>query len=76
MTNLAGRILAQLVTGGTDPITQLPVVNHRSRNWEPEPLRYIGVRFAQSSLGRLDRKIARTGKPPTGRSLAERIASH
>jgi glycine/D-amino acid oxidase-like deaminating enzyme len=76
MTNLAGRILAELITGGTDPITQLPVVNHRSRNWEPEPFRYIGVRFAQSSLGRLDDRIAKTGKPPTGRSLAERIASH
>jgi glycine/D-amino acid oxidase-like deaminating enzyme len=76
MTNLAGRILAELITGGTDPITELPVVNHRSPNWEPEPLRYIGVRFAQSSLGRLDDRIARTGKAPTGRSLAERIAAH
>lgn len=32
-TNLAGRTL-----------TELPWVGHRSRNWEPEPLRWLGVR--------------------------------
>ena len=26
------------------PSTELPWVGHRSRNWEPEPLRWIGVR--------------------------------
>jgi hypothetical protein len=26
------------------PLTELPWVGHRSRNWEPEPLRWIGVR--------------------------------
>jgi hypothetical protein len=76
MTNLAGRILTDLVTGTRSPLTELPVVGHRSRNWEPEPLRYVGVRYAQWALGRLDDKVARTGVPPTGRSLAERIASH
>jgi glycine/D-amino acid oxidase-like deaminating enzyme len=76
MTNLAGRILAELIAGGTDPITTLPVVNHRSPDWEPEPLRFLGVRYAQAALGRLDDRISRTGRPPTGRSLAERIAAH
>jgi hypothetical protein len=26
------------------PRTDLPWVGHRSRNWEPEPLRWLGVR--------------------------------
>jgi glycine/D-amino acid oxidase-like deaminating enzyme len=75
-TNLAGRTLTDLITGERTPLTELPLVDHRSRNWEVEPFRWIGVRFAQWSLGRLDDRTARTGRPPTGRSLAERIAAH
>ena len=74
--NLAGRILADLITETRSPLTDLPLVNHRSRNWEPEPLRWLGVRFAQSALARVDRNAERTGRPPSGRSLAERLASH
>jgi glycine/D-amino acid oxidase-like deaminating enzyme len=43
-TNLAGRTLADLVLDQPSPHTELPWVGHRSRNWEPEPLRWIGVR--------------------------------
>ena len=75
-TNLAGRVLTDLVTGGAGPLTELPLVNHRSRNWEIEPFRWLGVRYAQWAIGRLDDTTARTGRPPTGRSLAERISAH
>ncbi len=75
-TNLGGRVLTDLVTGTPSELLTLPVVNHRSPNWEPEPLRAIGIRYSQWALGRLDERIARTGEPPTGRTLAERIASH
>ena len=54
----------------------LPLVNHRSPNWEPEPFRWIGVRYTQGAMARLDAKSEKTGKPPTGRSLAEWIARH
>jgi glycine/D-amino acid oxidase-like deaminating enzyme len=43
-TNLAGRTLADLVVGNRSPLTELPWVGHRSRDWEPEPLRWLGVR--------------------------------
>lgn len=43
-TNLAGRTLADLVLDRDTPITELPWVGHQSRNWEPEPLRWLGVR--------------------------------
>ncbi len=74
--NLAGRVLAGLILGEQNELTSLALVNHRSPNWEPEPLRWIGVRFTQELLLRLDARTARTGRPPTGRSLAERIADH
>ena len=41
--NLAGRTLAQLITGRESDLTHLPWVGHRSRDWEPEPLRWMGV---------------------------------
>lgn len=43
-TNLAGRTLADLVLERQTPITELPWVGHQAKNWEPEPLRWLGVR--------------------------------
>jgi glycine/D-amino acid oxidase-like deaminating enzyme len=42
-TNLAGRTLADLVTGADSDLVNLPWVGHRSRSWEPEPLRWLGI---------------------------------
>ena len=42
-SNLAGRTLADLICGQKSEITELPWVNHRSRNWELEPLRWLGI---------------------------------
>ncbi len=43
-SNVAARTLRDLVLGEEDTeLTSLPWVNHRSRQWEPEPLRYLGV---------------------------------
>ena len=41
--NLAGRCLADLITGRDSDLAKLPWVNHRSRNWEPEPVRWAGI---------------------------------
>lgn len=40
--NLAGLTLAELVLRETSERTSFAWVNHRSRNWEPEPLRWLG----------------------------------
>lgn len=42
-THLAGRTLADLLTGRRTKLTQLPWVGHASMPWEPEPLRWLGV---------------------------------
>jgi glycine/D-amino acid oxidase-like deaminating enzyme len=74
--NLFGRIVTDLIAGEVTDLTQLPTVNHRSPRWEPEPLRWLGIRFAQEGFARLDREGERTGKAPTGRTLVERIGRH
>ena len=43
-TNLAGRTLTDLVLKRDSDLTRLPWVGHESKTWEPEPLRWIGVR--------------------------------
>ncbi|MBW3605947.1 MAG: FAD-binding oxidoreductase [Actinobacteria bacterium] len=75
-SNLAGRTLADLITGQSTPLTRLPMAGHRSRRWEPEPLRWLGARYIQRAFGRLDRRAERGGRPPRGRSLAERLMRH
>ncbi len=76
LSNLAGRTLSDLLTGRRSELTTLPLVGHRSPSWEPEPFRWIGVRYVQEALGRVDAKAARTGRPPSGRSIAERFSPH
>lgn len=75
-SNLAGRTLADLITGVPSPLTTLPPVGHRSRNWEPEPLRWLGARFMQWAYDRIDRKAALSGRTPTGRTLPEWLGRH
>jgi len=62
-SNLAGRTLAQLIAGQESELTRLPWVGHRSRSWEPEPLRWLGVNGGRLLLSGADRAEARSGKP-------------
>ncbi len=75
-TNLVGRTLADLITGRDTELTALPLVGHRSPNWEPEPFRWLGVRYVQRALARLDARGVRTGRPLRGGALARRLAAH
>jgi glycine/D-amino acid oxidase-like deaminating enzyme len=75
-SNLAGRVLSDLINGVRSDVTELPCVNHRSRNWEPEPLRFLGVRYVQRAYERLDAAAERSGVPADGTSIAERLTSH
>ncbi len=74
--NLSGQILADLISGRESELTHLPPVNYENRKWEPEPLRWLGIRFVQSGFTELDRRAEQTGRAPTGRSLAERLGRH
>lgn len=62
-TNLAGRTLADLVTGRDSDLVSLPWVGHRSPRWEPEPLRWVGVNAGLLAVALADRWERRLGKP-------------
>jgi glycine/D-amino acid oxidase-like deaminating enzyme len=61
--NLAGRTLADLIRGVGSDLTRLPWVQHRSRPWEPEPLRWLGVNAARWLAASADASEERTGRP-------------
>ena len=67
-TNLAGRTLADLITGRTSQLTCLAWVDHRSRPWEPEPFRWMGINGALRLTAQADAVEARTGKPSRWRA--------
>ncbi len=74
--NLAGRVLTDLLTQTDSELVRLPMVGHRSPDWEPEPLRWLGIRYTQWGLAQADQRAERSGRAPTGRTLAERLGAH
>jgi glycine/D-amino acid oxidase-like deaminating enzyme len=68
--NLAGRTLADLVLGRDTNLTRLPWVGHRSPRWEPEPLRWLGVRLVAAAAVRADRAEASSRPLATVRARA------
>jgi glycine/D-amino acid oxidase-like deaminating enzyme len=60
--NISGRTLADLVLGRDSDLASLPWVGHRSRKWEPEPLRYLASTAIVRTLGSADRAEDRNGR--------------
>jgi len=72
-SNLAGRTLADLILGRPSELTALAWVDRRSRRWEPEPLRWLGVNGSIAAMAHADRVEARTGRPSRIGSVVERL---
>lgn len=64
-SNLAGRTLADLALGRQTEITALPWVNRKVRQWEPEPLRWLGVHLMYALLRIADGREERLGIGPS-----------
>ncbi len=75
-SNLAGRTLADLIIGTDSDLTALPWVNHRSRRWEPEPLRWLGANGGLAVMTSADAAEARTGRPARRAELFGRFLGH
>ncbi|MGP9606906.1 NAD(P)/FAD-dependent oxidoreductase [Glutamicibacter sp. 287] len=60
-TNLAGRTLRDLVLGRNTALTDLPWVNHKVRQWEPEPLRWMATTGLYAAYGMADRVESKGG---------------
>ena len=74
-TNLAGRTLRDLVLGRDTELTRLPWVGRHVRRWEPEPLRWLGVRALYLAYRAADRQESdgRGTTSPIAR-IADRIS--
>ena len=75
-TNLAGRILADLITGKRSELESLPIAQRRSPNWEPEPLRWLAVRYAQKAHLRIDEAAENGRARPLDAPVAEYLGKH
>ncbi|WP_327374919.1 FAD-binding oxidoreductase [Streptomyces sp. NBC_01216] len=79
--NLAARTLRDLIqqdsgqSGPTD-LTTLPWVGHKVRTWEPEPLRWLGVRTMYAAYRAADRRESTAHSAATDRiaAVADRLS--
>ncbi len=72
-TNLAGRTLRDLILGMDTELAGLPWVGHRSKRWEPEPLRYLGINAGLQLAARADHAEERAGRPTWHASALDRV---
>jgi glycine/D-amino acid oxidase-like deaminating enzyme len=70
---LAGRTLADLVTGQDTERTRLPWVGHRSPSWEPEPLRWLGANAGLQAMTFADAAERRGGRPSVVAATVDRV---
>lgn len=69
-TNVAGRTLADLITGQSSDLTTLPWVGRSTRRWEPEPLRWLGINLGRQAAAHAD--AAERGSGPRAAAQAHR----
>jgi len=72
-TNLAGRTLTDLILRRRSPLVDLPWVGHNSRNWEPEPVRWLEVNAALRAMTWADAAETRRGRPSRLASTVNRL---
>jgi len=60
--NLAGRMLRDLLLDEPGELTALPWAGRRPRSWEPEPLRWLGIRGVYLLYRLADRSERRSGR--------------
>ncbi len=71
--NLAGRTLRDLILGLDSELVRLPWVGHRSRRWEPEPLRWLAATGVNLVLSHADRVEFGTGRSVRWQPLLEKL---
>jgi glycine/D-amino acid oxidase-like deaminating enzyme len=75
-TNLAGRTLADLIVGTETELTRLPWVGHRSPDWEPEPLRFVGANLGMLAMGAADAEERATGRASVAARMMGPLVGH
>ncbi|WP_218021027.1 NAD(P)/FAD-dependent oxidoreductase [Nocardia crassostreae] len=72
--NLAGRTLRDLLLRRDTELTALPWVDRHVRRWEPEPLRWLGVRLMYSLYRAADHRDATLGRTSRIARLADSVS--
>jgi glycine/D-amino acid oxidase-like deaminating enzyme len=73
LSHLAGRTLAELISGSATARTSLPFVGNATRDWEPEPLRWLGINAGLLAADLADRREASTGRASGFARLLDRL---
>lgn len=74
--SLAARTLRDGILGRDSEFTRLPWTGRRPPRWEPEPLRWFGVRGAHTAYAYADRRERSTGRPSVVAKLADAVTGH
>jgi glycine/D-amino acid oxidase-like deaminating enzyme len=75
-SNMAGKLLAGLITGASSGLEQLPMAQRTSPQWVLEPLRWMVVRYMQQALLRIDDATEAGRRKPMDAFVAEYLARH
>jgi glycine/D-amino acid oxidase-like deaminating enzyme len=75
-SNLAGRLMAGLISGRPTGLESLPLAQRQSPNWELEPLRWLVVRYMQTALQRIDESLEQGRPRPWDAGIAEFLMKH
>jgi glycine/D-amino acid oxidase-like deaminating enzyme len=75
LSHVAATALADLITrpDAETEFTRLPFVHHRSRRWEIEPLRWLGINAGLALANRADRSEDRHGREDRAGHLLDRL---
>ena len=75
-SNVAGKLLAALICDQATELKMLPIAQHHSRKWIPEPLRWLVVRYMQQALLRIDESTEAGKAKPLDSFIAEFLGRH
>ncbi|MFI0356487.1 NAD(P)/FAD-dependent oxidoreductase [Actinomadura sp. 9N407] len=77
-SNLAGRTLRDLLLERDTPLTTMPWVGWKSRPWEPEPLRWLGIQTGYTLYRAADvhERASSSSKTSPLARLADTITGH
>jgi len=75
-SNLAGQMLAGMITGRTTGFESLSFAQRRSPNWVVEPLRWAVVRYMQGAFQRIDEAAESGERVPLDAPIAQFLGRH
>lgn len=76
LSRIAAHALADLVAGADTDAARLAFVGHSARDWEPEPLRWLGINGGLLVAALADRREGATGRESIATGILHRLLGH